>query len=253
MPTSAWGSGVEQGSRLLDRGAVWKGRSRGGCTSAEAVNLYITALPPTVPPQRYLKSMFARRAFHRPALAVAAPAAALILSRARSEATCAAAAPEKSSAAAAPEKSSGGSSSREDEPLIERVADVLDATVDVVVKRLGIHIDDDVGKELEEGPGRYAAYARRIAQVFLVKGRMIAYTSDLGESFRPVMPRSLVRMAYGITWVYVGVDVAFNTAEEHVKGSPPLTVLRTAVHALTFQSIASVLVPSIVIHQVGAG
>lgn len=44
--------------------------------------------------------------------------------------------------------------------------------------------------------------------------------------------------------------MVYNTVEEHVKGSPPLTVLRTAVHAATFQSIASVLVPSILIHQV---
>lgn len=84
----------------------------------------------------------------------------------------------------------------------------------------------------------------------MVKGRLIAYTSDLGESFRPVVPRWVVRFAYGITWAYVGIDVAYNTAEEHVKGSAPMTVLRTAVHAATFQSIASVLVPSIVIHQV---
>ena len=86
-----------------------------------------------------------------------------------------------------------------------------------------------------------------------MKGRLIAYTSDVGESFRPVVPRSIVRLAYGVTWAYVGVDVAYNTAEEHLRGSSPITVLRTAVHAATFQSIASVLVPSVVIHQVRSG
>lgn len=75
----------------------------------------------------------------------------------------------------------------------------------------------------------------------------------LGESFRPVVPRWMVRMAYGVTWAYVAVDVTYHTAEEHEKGSAPMTVLRTAVHAATFQSIASVLVPSIVIHQVTEG
>ena len=38
---------------------------------------------------------------------------------------------------------------------------------------------------------------RRITQLFLVKGRLIAYTSDIGESVRPVVPASVVRLAYG--------------------------------------------------------
>jgi len=58
---------------------------------------------------------------------------------------------------------------------------------------------------------------RRITQLFLVKGRLIAYTSDIGESVRPVVPASVVRLAYGITWAYVGVDVVYNTCEEKAK------------------------------------
>merc|ERR1712087_498691 len=56
--------------------------------------------------------------------------------------------------------------------------------------------------------------------------------------------------AYGITWGYVVIDVAFNTFEEHMRGSPLEAVARTAIHAATFQGIASVAVPSVIIHQV---
>jgi len=105
--------------------------------------------------------------------------------------------------------------------------------------------------EISEIPSelRCLAYARRAAQVLVTKGRLVAYTSDIGESVRPVVPPWVVTAAYGITWAYVGVDVGLNTAEEHLKGSPPEVVARTAVHTATFQTIASVLLPSLIIHQ----
>ena len=36
----------------------------------------------------------------------------------------------------------------------------------------------------------------------------MAYTSDIGESFRPVAHPKLVRAAYGISWAYLAGDVA---------------------------------------------
>lgn len=101
----------------------------------------------------------------------------------------------------------------------------------------------------QEGPFRYVAYARRAVQTLLVKGRAVAYTSDIGESVRPVVPPWVVKACYGLTWMYVAVDVAYNTAEAHLNGGSTELVARTAVHATTFQVIASVLVPSLIIHQ----
>ena len=109
---------------------------------------------------------------------------------------------------------------------------------------------DWLKEELESGPGRYVAYTRRAVQVLLTKGRMVAYTSDVGEAMRPAVPGWVVRAAYGLTWMYVGCDVCYHTAEEHFKGGPPVLVARTAAHATTFQVIASVAVPSFLIHQV---
>lgn len=96
---------------------------------------------------------------------------------------------------------------------------------------------------------RYGAYARRAVQAFLVKGRLVAYTSDVGESVRPVVPPSVVRACYGLTWAYVAADVGYNTSEAILAKKPSETILRTAVHATTFQVIASVAVPSFIIHQ----
>lgn len=38
--------------------------------------------------------------------------------------------------------------------------------------------------------------------------RYVAYTSDIGESFRPVAHPVLIRSAYGISWLYLTGDVA---------------------------------------------
>ncbi|KAF2236920.1 hypothetical protein EV356DRAFT_442371 [Viridothelium virens] len=54
---------------------------------------------------------------------------------------------------------------------------------------------------------RYAAYASRLRTILLSAHRYVAYTSDIGESFRPVAHPRLVRGAYAISWLYLGGDV----------------------------------------------
>lgn len=55
---------------------------------------------------------------------------------------------------------------------------------------------------------RYAAYATRLRTILLSAHRYVAYTSDIGESFRPIAHPNLVRAAYGISWVYILGDVS---------------------------------------------
>ncbi|EED18253.1 conserved hypothetical protein [Talaromyces stipitatus ATCC 10500] len=54
---------------------------------------------------------------------------------------------------------------------------------------------------------RYAAYVNRIRTILLSAHRYVAYTSDIGESFRPVAHPYLVRGAYAISWTYILGDV----------------------------------------------
>ncbi|ERT02515.1 uncharacterized protein SPSK_05453 [Sporothrix schenckii 1099-18] len=56
---------------------------------------------------------------------------------------------------------------------------------------------------------RYAAYAARLRTILLSAHRYVAYTSDIGESFRPVAHPLLVRGAYGISWAYILGDVSY--------------------------------------------
>jgi len=55
---------------------------------------------------------------------------------------------------------------------------------------------------------RWAAYANRVRTIMRAGHRYVAYTSDIGESFRPLAHPKLVRTAYGISWLYLTGDVA---------------------------------------------
>ncbi|RPB26012.1 hypothetical protein L211DRAFT_70666 [Terfezia boudieri ATCC MYA-4762] len=56
---------------------------------------------------------------------------------------------------------------------------------------------------------RYAAYGMRIRTLLSSAHRYVAYTSDIGESFRPVAHPWLVKGAYGVSWAYIAGDVAY--------------------------------------------
>lgn len=55
---------------------------------------------------------------------------------------------------------------------------------------------------------RYAGYASRIRTILLSAHRYVAYTSDIGESFRPIAHPYLIKGAYGVSWAYLAGDVA---------------------------------------------
>lgn len=75
---------------------------------------------------------------------------------------------------------------------------------------------DDWMDDLYEGQGpdstetsvRYAAYANRVRTIMLSAHRYVAYTSDIGESFRPIAHPYIVKGAYAVSWAYLIGDVS---------------------------------------------
>ncbi|PSK33416.1 hypothetical protein C7M61_005284 [Candidozyma pseudohaemuli] len=61
----------------------------------------------------------------------------------------------------------------------------------------------------DEGSVRYAAYANRLRTILRASHRYVAYTSDIGESFRPVAHPYLVTLGYGVSWAYLLCDVSY--------------------------------------------
>lgn len=112
--------------------------------------------------------------------------------------------------------------------------------------------------------------------------RYVAYTSDIGESFRPVAHPYLVRGAYAISWAYLIGDVSNESWKAHkrnqkllhpehgehmqaiVDGSPDKQALMqtpvkipaiedwrsVAAQRAVFQSVASMGLPAFTIHSI---
>lgn len=133
----------------------------------------------------------------------------------------------------------------------------------------------------EEGNLRYAAYANRFRTILLASHRYVAYTSDIGESFRPVAHPYLVTFGYGVSWAYLIGDVGYaawkvkmKTEGRYTPGLKPwhaapeanpdaAAVYKSAVAHNTadsdwramlvkrgvFQSLASMALPAFTIHS----
>lgn len=112
------------------------------------------------------------------------------------------------------------------------------------------------GEEMatRQGIQRYAGFAAT-ARVFLIKGiikgkRYVAYSSDVGEAFRPVVSPAVVKGAYVLAWSYVIGDVLYSGYLAHKGGATRKDVAITVAHAATFQTLASMLIPMFTIHTV---
>lgn len=130
------------------------------------------------------------------------------------------------------------------------------------------------GEDSTETSVRYAAYASRLRTIMLSAQRYVAYTSDIGESFRPVAHPNLVRAAYGVSWAYLIGDVSHEGYKAYLRNqevlhpkprpdAPEGTALqapgkvpaiedyraRMAERAV-FQSIASMGLPAFTIHSI---
>ncbi|KAL8698376.1 MAG: hypothetical protein Q9201_006611 [Fulgogasparrea decipioides] len=147
-------------------------------------------------------------------------------------------------------------------------------------------IYDGTAEDTTNTPLRYTPYLARARTILLSAHRYVAYTSDIGESFRPVAHPWLIRGAYGISWAYLIGDVGHEGYKAYLRnqrvlhpGQPGVTSVRASdaredhpstssnafkpghVPALedyrtvmaqraVFQSIASMGLPAFTIHSI---
>jgi fission process protein 1 len=116
------------------------------------------------------------------------------------------------------------------------------------------------GEDSTDSSLRYAAYATRIRTLLLSAHRYVAYTSDIGESFRPVAHPYLIKSAYAISWLYLGGDVSHEGYKAYVRNQkaiasglsvPGLEDWKSvAAQRAVFQSVASMGLPAFTIHSI---
>jgi len=93
------------------------------------------------------------------------------------------------------------------QPARKKLPRELQETLDNDEKLWDALYDGTTG-ESTDSDIRYAAYASRIRTILRSGQRYIAYTSDIGESFRPVAHPWLIRGAYAVSWIYLAGDVS---------------------------------------------
>ncbi|KAG2230100.1 mitochondrial 18 KDa protein-domain-containing protein [Thamnidium elegans] len=101
-----------------------------------------------------------------------------------------------------------------------------------------------------ESNARYLAYAGRLRTALVASTRYLAYTSDVGEAFRPIVPPLIVSAAYGISWLYLGLDVSYEGYKSVHAGMDNASVATTVVKRGVFQSLASMAFPMMTIHSI---
>ncbi|OCB84599.1 hypothetical protein A7U60_g8586 [Sanghuangporus baumii] len=135
----------------------------------------------------------------------------------------------------------------------------------------------DRNADTTNSDARYLGYAARLRTAVRAAHRYLAYSSDVGEAFRPVVPRWVVRTAYGVSWAHfrgeraqkdflnveltddsnLSRDVSFETWKAKRRGPNPLEAAtltehqRLALAAVkrgTFQVVASMAFPALTIH-----
>ncbi|THV64264.1 hypothetical protein D6D02_06949 [Aureobasidium pullulans] len=111
-------------------------------------------------------------------------------------------------------------------------------------------------QESTESSVRYAGYASRVRTILLSAHRYVAYTSDIGESFRPIAHPYLIKGAYGVSWAYLIGDVSHEGYKAYLRNQrvingeaaedmtvvssdkPEQTKLGSAVSAVTGLNVA---------------
>jgi len=166
----------------------------------------------------------------------------------------------------------------------EKLPDSLQKIVDDE-ETLFEQIYDGTSRQSTDSSIRYAAYAARFRTILLSAHRYVAYTSDIGESFRPVAHPWLIRGAYGISWAYLVGDVSHEGYKAYLRnqrvkhpGIPGVISSRSAdareplstadgrfeighvpaiedyrsvmVQRAVFQSVASMGLPAFTIHSI---
>uniref|UniRef100_A0A6S7ZI55 Mitochondrial fission process protein 1 n=1 Tax=Aureoumbra lagunensis TaxID=44058 RepID=A0A6S7ZI55_9STRA len=79
--------------------------------------------------------------------------------------------------------------------------------------------------------------------------RYVAYSSDIGESMRPLLRPWAVNATYGIAIGYVLLDAGFETRRKHLLGVDNDVLVATAAHRLIFHTAVSLALPAVIIHS----
>lgn len=98
--------------------------------------------------------------------------------------------------------------------------------------------------------GRPIPFLVRALPRILASQRYLAYTSEVGESFRPLVPFKLVQASYVASLAYVGADIVHNYHEDKANGLSGRALNVKIADRFVWHSFASMILPALSIHTI---
>lgn len=83
--------------------------------------------------------------------------------------------------------------------------------------------------------------------------RYMGYSNEVGEAFRPLVPKAIVAASYGMAIGYGCTDTFDKSLRESRSGSSNREVAIAAADVFSWQMLASVIIPGLVINRITAG
>lgn len=114
---------------------------------------------------------------------------------------------------------------------------------------------DTINSSVDESSGLnngmiYPIYAIRALSKALASQRFLAYSSEVGESFRNVIPQKVLKTLYGLSILYVGADTFEKTHNFYNINKNKKNTIIYATDLLMWHTMASMVFPAITIHTI---
>lgn len=122
---------------------------------------------------------------------------------------------------------------------------------DHVVERSTGAVSEKEETELVK-PGQHIVYGSLLMRSmrFLAGARPAAYASEVGESARPIVPKWMVNLGYGVSGLYVVADVYLKGYDTFTKTGDQRHTNIVVVDSLVWHSLASMTIPAVTIHSI---
>ncbi|QKF94608.1 mitochondrial 18kda protein [Fadolivirus algeromassiliense] len=105
--------------------------------------------------------------------------------------------------------------------------------------------------DLEQSrPVVYLNWFLRTFPRVISKQRYLAYASEVGESFRPIIPKYIVNASYAASIFYVGTDVWIHTHDMIQQNKPQKEIAIRTTDRLIWHSFASMILPALTVHSI---
>ena len=111
----------------------------------------------------------------------------------------------------------------------------------------GMGVNESCSRQSRERSSRKMSNAKKNPDALRVGPvRLLGYANEVGESFKPLVPKSVYLASYGVAGAYVMSDASWRS-----KVPPPgRSAIVEAVDTFVWQGLASVAIPGFVINRI---